>query len=132
MRTLLSSIAGGRRKLQNRLDLVLYGGGVVTSMLVWAGTSPTAKILQNATAGHRCDSGDSSCTGGSDPNSTFDLFNFVNNLLGPALWIIVGLAPLAMAWGAGAMLFGGRHGPQIMGGAIVAVVLVASARGIAA
>src|SRR5207248_4500040 len=48
-----------------------------------------------------------------------DIFTIVNQLLDPALWITVAIAPLAIAWGAGAMMFGGRHGPQIMGSAIV-------------
>jgi hypothetical protein len=60
-----------------------------------------------------------------------DIYSMVDSLLGPALYITAGIAPLGVAWGAGAMMFGGKSGPQIMGASIVAVVLVASAKFVA-
>jgi hypothetical protein len=110
-------------KILQRSQIALYGGGLLSAMAVWLGTSHTAAILQSATG----QTGKGNLGGGGP-----DLFSVVNGLLGPALIIVVALAPLAIAWGAGMMIFGGKHGPQIMAGAIVAVVLVAAAKGIAA
>jgi hypothetical protein len=64
-------------------------------------------------------------------NKDEGIWSVVDKLLTPALWIVVALAPLAMAWGGGMLMFGGKNGPQIMAGAVVAVVLVASTKGIA-
>jgi hypothetical protein len=112
------------RQLRSRPAVALLGGGALTAVAVWLATSPMAAILEQATGNSEA----SGQLGGQGPN----IIVVVNNLLGPALIIVVALAPLAIAWGAGMMIFGGRHGPQIMGGTIVAVVLVAAARGIAA
>ena len=94
----------------------------MTTLVAWLGASRMAAILESATG----------ATNGQIGGQGSNIFNVVNGLLGPGLIITVALAPLAIAWGAGMMIFGGRHGPQIMGGAIVAVVLVAAAKGIAA
>jgi hypothetical protein len=102
--------------------LAAGAGSMVSALMVWLATGPGAEILQQATG----TSGQGQISG-----SNTNIFTLVNNLLGPALIIVVALAPLAIAWGAGAMIFGGRHGPQIMGSAIVAVVLVAACKGIA-
>lgn len=110
------------RRLCTRANLALCGGGVMTTLVAWLGASRMAAILESATG----------ATNGQIGGQGSNIFNVVNGLLGPGLIITVALAPLAIAWGAGMMIFGGRHGPQIMGGAIVAVVLVAAAKGIAA
>ena len=113
------------RRICNLGSLAIYGGGALTAAVVWLGTSQVAAILHKAFPAAQS-------FNNSQQTGNVDLFTAVDNLLGPALWIVVGIAPLAMAWGAGAMMFGGKHGPQIMGAAIVAVVLVAAAKGIAA
>lgn len=117
------SLARVGRRLLNRSALILGGGGTLTAVMVWLGTSRPAAILQSATG-----TAGQGQLGGQGP----DIINVVNNLLTPGLIIVVALAPLAIAWGAGMMIFGGRHGPQIMGSSIVAVVIVAAAKGIAA
>jgi hypothetical protein len=124
MSTIKRSTSRLLRGLRDRGRLALYGGGALTAALVWLGTTRTAAILQSATQ----QKNSSGKIGGQGPN----VFDVVDGLLGPGLIIVVALAPLAIAWGAGMMIFGGKHGPQIMGGAVVAVVLVAAAKGIAA
>lgn len=126
MRTLtfIRGLSGLRRRLCTRANVALCGGGVMTTFVAWLGTSQVAAILQKAT-------GQSLSSGKIDGKGT-NIFDVVDGLLGPGLIIVVALAPLAIAWGAGMMIFGGKHGPQIMGGAVVAVVLVAAAKGIAA
>jgi hypothetical protein len=121
--TYINTLSGHIRRVGRRGAITLGGGGALTTLAVWLATSRTAEILQQATG----ETGKGTLTG-----SNTNLFTLVNGLLGPALIIVVALAPLAIAWGAAAMIFGGRHGPQIMGSAIVAVVLVAAAKGIAA
>lgn len=61
-----------------------------------------------------------------------DVVGIVDNLMGPALLIVLAICPLAIAWGAGSMMLGGRHGPQLMVGALLAVIITAAAKGIAA
>jgi hypothetical protein len=104
--------------------VVLAGAVLLAAAVVWLLNAPLAvqaDILkdlareQENTADIRFDS----------------LFDMVDRLLGPALLIVAAIAPLGVAWGAGAMMFGGKSGPQIMGASIVAVVLVASAKLIA-
>jgi hypothetical protein len=104
--------------------VVLAGAALLTAAVVWLLHGPLemhAAILkdlareQESTVDMRFDS----------------LFVMVDRLLGPALFIVAALAPLGVAWGAGAMMFGGKSGPQIMGASIVAVVLVASAKFVA-
>jgi hypothetical protein len=112
-------------------------GGVLTAAVVYAGLAQ-AFILQSATGAGDCDLPADASQGETDALPTecetlnMKIFDVVDQLMGPALWIVVALAPLTIAWGGGMMLFGGKHGPQLMGGAVVAVVLVASAQGIAA
>jgi hypothetical protein len=111
--------------LRGRATAALATRGALVSAVVWVAASHSAAILQAAT----------SSAGGKKGHASLGGFNFVplvSDLTNYALIVVVGLAPLAIAWGAGSMLFGGRHGPQIMGGAIVAVVLVAASHGIAA
>lgn len=122
MTTYSSTLSAPWRKASNRIWALVCGGGAVTALAVWVATSPTAAILQQAT--HTQGKGNIM-------NSGTDIFDVVNRLLGPALIVVVALAPLAIAWGAGMMIFGGKHGPQIMASSIVAVVLVAAAKGIA-
>jgi hypothetical protein len=123
MSTTMHSLFRVGQRLFGRSVLILGGGGALTAAMIWLGTSRPAAILQSATG-----TAGQGQLGGQGP----DIINVVNGLLTPALIIVVALAPLAIAWGAGMMIFGGRHGPQIMGSSIVAVVLVAAAKGIAA
>jgi hypothetical protein len=125
MSTYINTITERVRRLDARQVLVLSLGCVIVAFVTWVAIAHGAAILQGAFSSQTKGINGTSGAGG------FDLFSTVNKLLGPALWIVLGLAPLAFAWGAGAMLFNGRHGGQAMGGAIIAVVLVAAAKGIA-
>jgi hypothetical protein len=124
--TYINTLSRRARRIDGRNRITLCAGGALTSIVVWLATGPGAAILQSAFAAQTHGINGSSSAGG------VDLFTTVNKLLGPALWIVLGLAPLAIAWGAGSMIFNGRHGSTIIGSAIVAVVLVAAAKGIAA
>ena len=125
MSTFINRLSQVRRHLSTRATAIC-GGGLLTAIVVWIGSAPTAALLQSALA---------SKVKGDQKTAGFDLYTLGNTLASDGLWIVLGLSPLAFVWGAAAMLggsSGGKHGPTIIGGAILAVVLAAAAKGIAA
>jgi len=84
----------------------------------WAGDGASAAIVREAA---------------DIPDNAGGLGGFVNacrDLLDPVLVAIAALAPFAVLGGILVMLFGGRRGPMIIGGALLALVLAGSANGI--
>jgi hypothetical protein len=61
-----------------------------------------------------------------------DVVTATDELMNKAIVVAAIMCPLGMAGGAISLIFGGRHGPQVMGAAVVGVLLTIACKGVAA